>query len=371
MTSFSSWTEEQLAYISLTQVPGFGCKRLQQLYDTCGSWKAAWAAPYKQLCRSGIPETFLERYCDWRHGFDVASVLSSWQQQEIAILLPDDGAFPRPLAQSADPPTILFVRGTLQPAPSLAIVGTRKPTAYGTRCVDMLIPPLCEAGFVTVSGLALGIDGHVHGRTIACCGTTIAFVGSGVDDASIYPSSHLTLAHAILENGGAIVSELAPGSKSRREYFPQRNRLIAWYASATLVVEATKDSGSLITAKLALEENREVFAVPGPIWSEQSWGTNNLIRMGAQVCTQAQDIFDGLHLDRPDLVAKTQAAFPLDPTETHLLEALTEPLHQDELGQRLEISAAALSSMLTILELKGCVACLGGNTWVKTRLPTV
>ena len=366
----SSWTEEQIAYFALANFVGFGNKRLKRLFHLFGSWKIAWAAPIPRLLQTGISEQILSNFLSWRRTFDLTNTLAQLAGESIQVLLPDDPAFPHILEQSADPPALLYVRGTLSPVPSIAIVGTRKPTSYGSQCVDTLVPPLCDAGFATVSGLALGVDGLVHTRTISSRGTTVAFVGSGVDDASLYPATHLHLAHDILSHGGAIVSELPLGTKARKEHFPQRNRLIATYSCATVVIEAAEKSGSLITAKLALEENREVFSVPGPIWSSQSRGTNNLLRSGAHVCTCVQDIFDGLHLDRPDLVTKAQATFPLDPLETRVLELLIEPRHQDELGRLLECSSAAISSVMTMLELKGCISCLGGNTWVKTRLPT-
>lgn len=365
----SSWSEEQLSYFALTHCPGLGSKRLQRLFAMCRSWKEALVAPFSVWHHAGIPERVTHIAQDWRKTFDLSVPLQELAKSGTYVLLPDDIHFPYSIACSADPPALLYVRGILPQLPSLAIVGTRKPTSYGVQCVDQLVPALCEAGFATVAGLALGIDGHVHRKTLDSSGVTVAFLGSGVDDASLYPASHLSLAHEILEQGGAILSELRPGTLSRKEYFPQRNRLIATYSSATLVIEAAEKSGSLITAKVALDENREVFSVPGPIWSSQSEGTNNLLRLGAHVCTRAQDIFDGLSLDRPDLALKAQATLPLDPTERTILDALNEPLHQDEIGRLLQLSPANLSALITVLELKGCITSLGGNTWIKSRLP--
>ena len=365
--TFPSWTPEQLAYLALTQCPGFGYRRLQRLWRGSRSWQRARTTSVSDWIRWGIPPPLAERATHWRRSFDLPSWLGTVSDLGIQIVLPDDPQFPPHLSTISDPPTLLFVRGTLPKAPSISLVGTRKPTTYGLSSVRELVPPLCEAGFITVSGLALGIDAEVHLVTLNHHGTTVAFVGNGVDDASLYPSSHLPLAQRIIEQGGAIVSEYGPGIQARKEHFPQRNRLIAGYTLATVVVEAAQESGSLITAKLALEEGHEVFSVPGSIWSKQSEGTNNLIRCGAVLCTSAKDIFDGLQMDRPELSIQAQATLPLDPQEQALWELLEEPLHQDDISRRMETSSAHVSSLITMLELKGSIVSLGGNTWVRSK----
>ena len=259
------------------------------------------------------------------------------------------------------------MRGTLTDAPAVSIVGTRKITDYGKQCVETIVPDLVRAGFVIVSGLALGVDGAVHRATLNAGGTTIAILGTGVDDSSMYPREHFNLAREIMDGRGAIISEFPLGTDSRKEHFPIRNRLIASLSLATLVIEAAQNSGSLITAKLALEDNREVLAVPGPIWSEQSAGTNLLLKLGAKICTCGQDVFDAIKLDRPDLVAETRAIMPIDPLEQRILDCLAEPRHVDEISRLAEIEPSSASSQLSILELKGLIKQIGGQMWIRTR----
>ena len=176
----------------------------------------------------------------------------------------------------------------------------------------------------------------------------------------------MKLAHRILENGGALVSESPPGSPSFKHVFPRRNRLIAGWTSATLVIEANESSGSLITAKLALDDNREVLAVPGSIWSEVSMGCNRLLSLGAKVCTGASDVIDVLKLDRPELVSQVRASLPLTAEESQLLALVSGHIHIDDLSTQANLNAATTSAHLSLLEMKGYVAQLGGQFWSRT-----
>ncbi|KAA0205774.1 DNA-protecting protein DprA [Candidatus Uhrbacteria bacterium] len=283
----------------------------------------------------------------------------------IKFISQDDASFPPLLRQISDPPEGLYVRGTLKDVPAISVVGTRRLTTYGRRATQAIVQELASGGCAIVSGLALGIDGEAHKAALDAGAYTIAVLATGIDDATLYPREHVKLAHRILEAGGALISENPPGSPSFKFAFPRRNRLIAGMTAATVVVEASLNSGSLITARLALDENREVLAVPGPIWSRASEGCHALLKLGAKPCTSAEDVIRALKLDRPELMAEARAALPLTEEESRLLSLLTEPLHIDQLSLQSARPAAEIGSSLSLLELKGYVQHLGGQIWLK------
>ena len=306
-----------------------------------------------------------------RERVDASTSIAQLEQEQIFLLLREDPSYPALLHQTSDQPEALFARGNIRALPWIALVGSRHMTSYGERCIQEIVPELVHAGCGIVSGLALGVDGAVHRAALAANGYTVAFLGGGINNKSIYPRSHLDLAHKILDAGGALLSEFAPGTESLSFHFPLRNRLIAGSSLATVVIEATIDSGSLITAKSALEENREVFALPGPIWNATSAGCHRLIQSGAQLCTKTDDILQLLALDRPHVIEKTQAKLPLDAFERRILEVLNEPRSIDHLARLLEEPTGKLSAALSLLELKGLVSFLEGQGWlVKNQKPS-
>jgi DNA processing protein len=284
---------------------------------------------------------------------------------EITFVSKDDARFPQLLREISDSPKGLFLRGALEERPLISVVGTRRFTSYGRRATSHIVRDLASAGFGIVSGLALGIDGEAHAAALDVGGYTVAVLATGIDDATIYPREHVRLAHRILESGGALISENPPKSPSVKYAFPKRNRLIAGLSPATVVIEASPNSGSLITARLALEENREVLAVPGPIWNATSEGCHHLLKLGAKPCTSADDVIEALHIDRPALVTETRAALPLTADESQLLARLDRPLHIDQISTLEDASPAMIGSRLSLLELKGYAEHLGGQIWLK------
>lgn len=357
--------EERLAKICLAHAPGFGALALRRLKRAFSSWTHAWLASRSVLLRAGLTERLVDLFLLWREKQDPPRLMTFLTRAGIRMILIEDSDFPTLLRHTADPPEVLFVRGTLPTAPAIALVGTRCMTDYGKSVIKTLVPPLAQGGLCIVSGLALGIDGFVHQTTLDAGGTTLAFLATGLDDDSLYPREHVHLAQRILKEGGCLISESPPKTEGFRHLFPMRNRLIAGFSLATVVIEAAHKSGSLITAKLALEENREVLAVPGPIWSAQSEGTNHLLKLGAKPCTSVQDILDAVAFDRPDLIAKARSQLPTTPQEEEFLALLSQPLHIDALALLANSPVAHVSSQLSILELKGLVQHLGGQTWVK------
>jgi DNA processing protein len=276
-------------------------------------------------------------------------------------------AWPPALLQTADPPLLLYVQGdvTMLSRPALAIVGSRNPTPQGRDNARNFAKALGELGYVIVSGLARGIDGAAHQGALEASSGTVAVVGTGLDQ--VYPPSHQELAQRIAHNG-ALVSEFAPGTPGLPEHFPLRNRIIAGLTQGTLVVEAALQSGSLITARLALEGGREVFAIPGSIHSPQSKGCHRLIKQGAKLVESAADIVDELGGARRRAASPaTQLEAAPDNADPHfaaLLQALGhDPVTLDALMARTGCSASELSALLLELELRGEVARLPGGLY--------
>jgi DNA processing protein len=269
----------------------------------------------------------------------------------------DDQAYPALLKEIHDPPSPLYLRGTLdlQERVVVAVVGSRRATSYGRQAVERLITPLAEAGVVIVSGLAFGIDGAAHEAALKGGGVTIGVLGTPIDQ--IYPSSHRSLAERMVAAGGAILSEILPGGEIHRGTFPRRNRIIAGMCQATIVIEAALQSGSLITAGLALAENREVLAVPGPITSPTSIGTNNLLKLGARPITEANDVLALLNLPLIGETVHQIEKIPPDPALAKLLSYLSpsEPLHIDNLARSATINLPILQGQLTMLEIQGYI----------------
>jgi DNA processing protein len=235
-------------------------------------------------------------------------------------------------------------------------------SVYGSQAVRHVVGELTRAGCEVISGLALGIDAMAHATALDAGGVTVAVLAGGVNDDAIYPRSNVQLAERILRERGTIISEMPPGTESFRHLFPLRNRIIAGLSTATIIVEAAESSGSLLTAKLALDENRDVFAVPGPITSEQSKGTNTLIKMGATPLLSPEDVlglFDKRHLRHVPPPRMTGE-------EKDILRILNRPIHIDELIRALEESPATVMGRLAVLELNGCITNQGAQTYMRT-----
>lgn len=265
-------------------------------------------------------------------------------------------AFPGLLQEIADPPRTLFVRGAL-PSPEhkfLCVVGSRKYSSYGQTICQNLISSLSGYPVVIVSGLAFGIDSVAHEEALAVNLPTIGVPGSGVDDSVIYPRMHVGLGRRILKSRGALLSELSPTEQATVWSFPKRNRIMAGMCHATLVIEAHEKSGTLITARLAMEYNRDVLVVPGPITSPNHIGSNKLLREGAQAVTCAEDILQALGIPIPENIP-TKTFDDLLPEEKTTMSYLTEPHTVDEIAEEIQQSIAHTHVILSTLEIKGYV----------------
>ncbi len=289
------------------------------------------------------------------------------QRAGIRTLWLKDPAYPHALANIHQPPAILYVRGELRPEDdqALAIVGSRRASPYGLLNAERMARELADLGLTIVSGLARGVDAAAHKGALAAGGRTLAVLGCGLD--ICYPPEHSSLL-AKIESRGAVISEYPVGTRPYPGHFPHRNRIISGLSLGTLVVEAAEHSGSLITAQLALDQGREVFAIPGNLGSDNSRGTNRLIKAGAKLVEQVEDILEELepHL-RIGRQTRRRAAGPaLDPVESNLYDLLSqEPRHIDELISKTAFSTAQVSGALLQLELKGTVRQLSGQLYVR------
>lgn len=264
---------------------------------------------------------------------------------------------PKDLREIPQPPKKLYIAGNLPPEDMvcLAVVGSRKCTTYGKDAVKKLISGLRGYRIAIVSGLAIGIDSFAHESALDAGLFSVAFPGSGISERSLYPISNLHLAEKIIATGGCVISEFPPEMKAELYTFPMRNRLMAGISKASLIIEAQEKSGTLITARMALDYNREVLAVPGPINSEFSKGTNRLIRQGATPITCSDDILEALGF-KVDDESKQQNLFD-DATaeEKKILKILTEPLERDELIRKMKMPTGVANSTLSIMEIKGLI----------------
>ncbi len=286
----------------------------------------------------------------------VEDTISRSAEEGIRIITENDDAYPSLLRMVDSRPFLIYVKGELveEDRFSVAVVGPRRPTEYGRRAADLIAGELAEAGLTVVSGLARGIDTVAHTAALIRGGRTIAVLGSGIDVP--YPAENAGLMKRI-QRSGAVISEFPPGTKPARGNFPVRNRIISGLSLGVVVVEATTDSGALITARYALEQNREVFSVPGMITSKNSAGTNTLIKNGAILVGSAKDVLRELAPQLKGFIKETKRRdIPLSDEERMITEKLSrEPVHVDVLTRQCQMPLNRLLSILTGLELKGVV----------------
>lgn len=354
-------------YLGFNLVNGIGPARLDRLIERCGSIEAAWRAGLSQMLGAGLDAKTSEALLKAQRTLDLDAELARVARAGVQILTREAPGYPKALAQIPAPPPLLYVKGRLDEVDewSVAIVGTRSPTTYGREATRRLAGDLAGAGITIVSGLAIGVDTIAHSAALEQGGRTIAVLASGLDQ--VYPERNRQLAEQIIASG-AVVSEFPIGTRPVPQLFPVRNRIISGLALGTLVTEAGVQSGALITVRNALEQGRDVFAVPGPIFSPKSMGPNQLIRDGAGLVAEAQDILAALNLNTAAIQHEVQATFPTDPAEAALLELVSyEPQHVDELHRASGAPIGEVSALLALLELKGMVRQAGLLQYVRAR----
>jgi DNA processing protein len=355
---------------ALSFFPKFGPVRLKKLKNHFSSWRNVFEASSAEMLRSGIEDNLAEEFCRARKKINPELIAEKLAEENIKTISLEEDEYPALLKEIFYPPFLLFYKGDLaiNGLKTLAVVGARKCTYYGQQAIEKIIPPLVAHHILIVSGLAIGIDSLAQLETVKAGGRTIAVLGSGIDKKSIYPAQNLLLAGEIIASGGAIVSEFPPNTPPLRMNFPQRNRIISGLAQATLVIEANQKSGSLITARFALEEGREVMALPGNIFSQASEGPNNLIKSGAKPIFTSEDVLESFGFfpeKNTEDNEKDFSQFNLD--EQKILKKLShEPMHADELGRATQLDTKIINSTLTILEIKKAVRNVGGGNYIIT-----
>ncbi|MCB9078766.1 MAG: DNA-protecting protein DprA [Anaerolineaceae bacterium] len=354
-------------WIGFSKVPGIGPVRLRALLDYYGDVETAWGANPGELRAIGLDKRSIENLVKVRHSVDLEAEMETLDQLRISVLTWESPNYPKLLKNIPDPPAVLYVRGQLNPQDEWAVgvVGTRQATTYGKESTRLLVSGLVSNGVTIVSGLAYGIDTQAHKTTVEQKGRTIAVLGSSVE--IIYPPENRKLAEAVVENG-ALVSEYPLGTKPEGGNFPRRNRIISGLSLGILFVEGNYKSGARITVDYALDQGREVMAVPGSILHKNGSGANHLIQNGAKLVTSVEDILEELNLTMISQQAEARAIIPDNAIEATLLKQLsTEPVHVDELGRLSGLSASEIASTLTMMELKGMVRQVGGMTYIIAR----
>jgi len=355
-------------WLAINQFTKIGPNRFKKLYNYFPNMQEAWQASSLKLQKAGLENNIAEEFLIKRNEINPDQELKKIIKEDISVITINDTNYPKLLKEIFNPPALLYVKGNidnLNQQYNLAVVGTRKISAYGQQITTELITPLVKNGFIITSGLALGIDALAHQSTLQAQGRTIAVLGSGIDKQSIYPSSNRYLANNILQNKGTIISEFPIGTLPLKQNFPTRNRIIAGLTLGTLVLEAGKRSGALITAYSALENNREVFAVPGPIYSATSQGPHKLIQQGAKLITNYQDVLQELNLNDVSTYKIEKDITPENKEQKIILANLnSQPTHIDELIEKTNLPPQTINSQLSLMEIKGMIKNLGAQNYI-------
>lgn len=358
---------EHKFYNAFNIIPQVGPMRFAKICAYFDSLETAWQANLQEFRNAGIELVIAEKIISKRKEISPDQEMEKLEKENIEIMTKNDKLYPALLKEISSAPAILYYKGQLQKDEiAIGIVGSRKVSTYGMQATTKLARELSGNNITIVSGMALGIDGIAHRECLKLGKRTIAVLGGGIDEKSIYPASNRQIAKEIISNG-AIISEYPIGTPSLRQHFAIRNRIISGLSLGILIIEAAQSSGTLITAKFALEQNREIFAVPGSIFSKTSTGTNNLIRLGAKLVTRIEDITEELNLNSLFKFEKKDQIIPDNDEEALILENLSpdEPLHIDQLAKITKMNVMALSGLLTLMEIKGKVKNIGGMRYVR------
>ena len=364
-----SMERDELKYwVAFSRIPRIGPARFKLMEQRFGSLERAWRAGLTELKGAGLDDRSSRTISTRKLVIDPDAEMERLAGNGVRAITWHDDGYPARLKEIYDPPPVLYVNGELLPEDerSVAVVGTRKPTAYGRESAYQIAYDLARSGVTIVSGLALGIDGVAHRAALEAGQRTVAVLGSGTD--TIYPRENIKLAGEILR-GGALISEHPLGTRPNAQNFPRRNRIMSGMSLGTVVVEADERSGALLTANHALEQDREVFAVPGNIFSPMSRGTNRLIKnSGAKLVASSADVLEELNLSSLGEQIEMTALFPQDESESQILRHVTyDPIHIDEIIRSSEESISTVSSVMAMMELKGLVRQVGGMNYIRLK----
>ena len=354
-------------WVGFSLIPGIGRVRLTQLENYFSNLEDAWKASPVELKHAGLDSGSIRAIQYWQPKISLEAEMEKLDRYGVKVLTWHDPDFPSRLKEIYDYPPLLYVRGSLLPEDEwcLAVVGTRRASVYGRQVTEEIVADLAQNKITIVSGLAKGIDSIAHHSALDAGGRSIAVFASGLD--IVYPSENASLARSIIQQG-ALISEYPLGTRPKADNFPRRNRIMSGLSLGVLVVEAGETSGALITAHLALEQNREVFAIPGSILSPASRGTNRLIQEGAKLVRSYTDILEELNLTAVAQQIEMKEVIPASDTESLLLKQLSaEPTHIDEVCRSSGLPISMVSSTLAMMELKGLVKQVGTMNYVLAR----
>ncbi|MFH0864317.1 MAG: DNA-processing protein DprA [Candidatus Gottesmanbacteria bacterium] len=360
--------DQDLSYwVAFNVFPGIGPQRFKILLDYFKTAKKAYEATDESWREIGLNENLVNSFLNFRKKFNPQEFLAQVKTKKISIVTIKDKSYPQLLKQISDAPPILYIKGVIEPQDSLAIgiVGTRKISSYGREVTEILVRDLVANGLTIVSGLARGVDSLAHKTAIDCGGRTIAVLGCGVD--MVYPPENKYLYEEIIKHG-AVISEVPPGQYVAKGIFPARNRIISGLSLGVVVTEGAEDSGSLISARDAANQGREVFAVPGPITSYLSAAPAILIKNGAKLVYNVNDILDELDIKSNKQKIESRKVIPDNPDEEKILKILTnEQVHIDNLVRISGMETGKITSLLALMEIKGKVKNLGGMVYTVAR----
>jgi DNA processing protein len=352
---------------AINKIFGVGPQKMKLLLDHFERPGHIWSAGLADLRAAGLGPKTAENILAERKKIDPEAEWEKLEKENIQLITFTDERYPALLKEISHPPYLLYVKGEvdcINGRPMISIVGSRKFTSYGQQTAWTFAKDLAGAGIRVASGMAIGIDTFAHRGALEAGGKSIAVLGNSLDDMSIYPKINLNLAREITRSG-ALISEYPPETAAGPLTFPARNRIVAGLSFGTLVVEAGVSSGALITAQMALDANREVFSVPGPIYSTQSLGTNNLIKNGARMVTSVKDILEELDLSGESEKKPSPPKVPDNENEKKLLAILSsDPLHVDNIAKLSKLNTATVSSALAIMEIKGWARNIGGQNYI-------
>jgi len=360
-------TKDIKYWVGFSFIPSIGRVRLNRLETHFGNLEDAWNAAPTELTRAGLDDKVVRAIVSWRPRVALDAEMEKLERCGVRALTWHDPGYPSRLKEIHDYPPVLYVQGSLIPADEwcLAVVGTRRATAYGRQAAEEIVADLAGSSITVASGLARGIDTIARRSALDAGGRSIAVFACGLD--TVYPIENVGLTRRIAQQG-ALVSEYPLGTRPKPEYFPRRNRIMSGISLGVLVVEAGPTSGALITANLALEHNREVLAVPGSVFSPASQGTNRLIQEGAKLVRDYRDVLEELNLGAVAQQIEMKEILPESDTESALLKQLSaEPAHIDEVCRASGLPVSTVSSALAMMELKGMVRTVGSMKYVLAR----
>lgn len=356
--------DEKLHWLAFSAFKGIGPKRFALLKNYFGTAKKAWKAKRKELLEIGLGPRLTSELLKFRRDFNPDSYFLRLREKKIECYFLDDENYPENLKKIDNPPFILYVKGAIKPEDelSIAVVGTRKMTGYGGQVTESLVTELVGAKMTIVSGLARGIDSMAHKAALKAEGRTIGVLACGLD--IVYPPENVSLVKEIIDDNGAVISEFPLGMQPMPGSFPARNRIISGLALGTVVIEAPQRSGALITARHAAEQGREVFAIPGPVTSPNAAGPSHLIKMGAKLVFNAEDILDELNIESRIRKQEPKKITPENLEEETILSLIKdEAKHIDEIVRESGFDPGKVASIMSLMEIKGKIRNLGNMVY--------